>query len=84
MALFPVFHVFWQNNMVSTVENTSWKPLERPFSETLIFEMSLDTSGLRNFDASSKAIDYSLSACYLKTFWQPWFITYPIKDKSLL
>ena len=30
-ALFPVLHVFWQNNMASAVENTSWKPLEMAF-----------------------------------------------------
>ena len=28
MALFPVLRVFWQNNMASMVENTSWNPLE--------------------------------------------------------
>ena len=35
MALFPVLCVFWWNNMASTVENTSWKPLEMPFLQNV-------------------------------------------------
>ena len=40
--LFPVLCVFWWNNMASTVENTSWKPLEMPFQNTP------STSALKN------------------------------------
>ena len=43
-------------------------------SETLNFKMALDASAPRpcGFGASSKAACNSLSACYLKTFRQPW------------
>ena len=42
-------------------------------SETLIFKMSLDAWPSRTcaFGASSRSAYYSLSACYVKTFWQP-------------
>ena len=42
--------------------------------ETLNFKMSLDASALKNLWLwyKFKAAFYSLSTCYLKTFWQPW------------
>ena len=75
-TLFPVLHVFWRNNKASAVENTSWKPLPRNgIPKTLNFKMFLDAlkpSSTYAFGARSKATYYSLAACYLKTFWQPW------------
>ena len=47
-TLFPVLRVFWRNNMVSAVGNTSWKPLETPFPPF--------ASALKNFGTSSKAL----------------------------
>ena len=44
-ALFPVVHIFWLNNMVSAVENTSSKTLETPFPR---LKMTLDVSALKN------------------------------------
>ena len=43
-------------------------------SETLNFKMSKMPQPSRTcaFGTSSKAAFYSLSTCYLKTFWQPW------------
>ena len=66
-ALFPVLRVFWRNNMVSAVENTSWKALEMPFLRLWIWPSRTCT-----FGAISKATYHSVSACFLKTFWQPW------------
>ena len=74
MALFPVLRLLWQNNMASAVENASWKPLEMPFLRLLISKSPQMPLPWRTcvFGANSKAAYYSLSACYLKTFWQPW------------
>ena len=53
----------------------SWRYLLKTpgnaISETLNFKMSLDALALKNFafGASSKTTYYSLSPCYLKTFW---------------
>ena len=30
------YYLFWQNNMAAAVENTTWKPLETPFSRLSI------------------------------------------------
>ena len=72
-ALFPVLHVFWRNNMASAVE-TSFENPRNTISETLNFQMSLDASALKKLCpwCEFKATYYWLSACYLKTFWEPW------------
>ena len=73
-AFFSILHVFWQNSMVSTVESTSWKPLEKLFRRLKISKCPYMPRPSRTcaFGASSKAAYYSLSTCFLKTFWQPW------------
>ena len=73
-ALFPVLPAFRWNNMASAVENTSWKPLEVPFPRFYFSKCSQVPQPSRScaVERFSKAAYYSLSACYFKTFWQPW------------
>ena len=68
MALLPVLHVLWRNNMVGRLENTSWKPLETPFPR-LNFNMSLDVSALKNLCLWCEFLSHlkfiiSLPQCY--------------------
>ena len=76
MVLFSVLRVFWQNNVLFTVENTSWKPREMPFLRLLISKCPKMPEPSRTcaFGGSSNAAYYSLSAWYLKSFWQPCII----------
>ena len=56
--------------------NTPWKPPERRLPR---LKMSLDASALTNLclwcEFQSRLL-FLLSACYLKTFWQPWSDTH--------
>ena len=61
-----------RNSMASVVENTSRKPLETRFPRLYISKCPEMPWPSRTcaFGMSSKAAYYSLTACYLKTFWQ--------------
>ena len=66
MVLFSVLRVFWQNNILFTVENTSWKPQEMLFPRLLISKCPKMPRPSRTcaFGGSSKATYYSqLSPC---------------------
>ena len=75
-ALFPFLQVFWRKNIASTEENTSWKPLKMPYPRVPISKCPEMPRPSRTcaFCPSSKGAYYSLLACYLNTFWQPWVV----------
>jgi len=72
-AMFPVLCVFWWKNMAPAVENISWNPWKYHLRDSK-FQNVPWLSRTWACGASSKTAYYSLPACYLKTFWQPWYI----------
>ena len=69
-TLFPVWCVFWRNNMASKVENASWNPWKCHFSDSKFQNVPsfLDPQELVPLVRVPKppAIHYQPSQCYLK------------------